>query len=219
MLIKSTNSSGFSLTEMMVALLIGSLLVGSSITILSSTSRHNHQTVSAIRLNQDLQGILEIISNDLRRAGYWSLAANDIESDSNNNPYMTTATDLKINNNCVLFSYDANNDGTLANLNSSNDERYGYRLRNNSVQARPSSGEFNCNSTSNDWESITDPASIVITQLNFTLSNVAVPTTNGSGTINIRNVDIAISGYHADTPQLTKTLTHHVRLRNDKFVP
>lgn len=213
-------AKGFSLVELMVALLLSSLLVGSAIAILSSTVRHSHQTVNTIRLYQDLESVVLLMSNDIRRAGYWSNVASDVDSNSNNNPYMAAATDLKINNNnCVLLSYDANNDGVLAALNSTNDERFGYRLRGTAVQARPSSGQFNCNSSDTNWEDITDRNSIVITQLLLTLANSAVPSGNNGGTINIRNVDVTITGHHVDNPAVSKTLTHRVRLRNDKFIP
>lgn len=217
--------AGFTLVELMVALLVSSMLVGSAIAILSTTVKHNHETINAIRLYQELQGTLELMANDIRRAGYWSNASNDIGSDTNTNPYMAAGTDISINgpNTCILMSYDANDNGILPALNTaSDDERYGYRLNGTAVQARPYDAPFVCTAAPGAWEDITDSKSIAITQLQFNNTNTAVDadgTGAGTATINIRNIDITITGHHVDAPNVSKSLTYHVRLRNDKFIP
>ena len=75
---------------------------------------------------------------------------------------------------------------------------------------------------SSTWENITDPNYITISQLQFSKTEDPVDVDgsgSGTATINIRNVGITITGFHVENSTVSRTLTYHVRLRNDKFVP
>jgi prepilin peptidase dependent protein B len=219
------HSSGFSLAELMIALVISTLLVGSALSIMSATFKSNKDTVNAIHLNQELQLAMDLMTNQIRRAGYWASAKNDIGKGTNTNPFMAPATDVTINaaKNCILFSLDTDGNGLIPTLNTTtDDERYGFRLSGTSIQSRPSSAPFSCTAAATTWENITDPKTIAITQLQFVLTDSAVDI-DGAGpdtsTIHVRNVDITITGNHLKSPSLSKTLTYRVKLRNDKYVP
>jgi septin family protein len=58
---------------------------------------------------------------------------------------------------------------------------------------------------------------IKITALSFTLTT-SVLTANGHN-LNIRTVNISLTGQLVSDSTVTKTITAHVRARNDKYVP
>lgn len=212
---------GFTFTELMVALVINFIIFAALITVFNNNLTHYNKTISSNRLFEQLQGAMLLMTSDIRRAGFWANAANDVGLDQNNNPFMTNAMDISINgsNNCILFGYDRNSDGALATISSSSDdERYGFRLMNGVLQARPPGASFACDAAATNWENVTDP-SITVTALTFTLNQTTLTTGPGvKGTI-IRSVDITLTGRLAADTTVTKTLTQHVRIRNDKFIP
>ena len=59
---------GFSLVELMVALVAGLVVVGAVLALVVSIMKSNRETLQATRLNQELRATLAVIANDLRRA-------------------------------------------------------------------------------------------------------------------------------------------------------
>lgn len=213
---------GFTFVELMIALVINALLFSALIAIFIANIRHYNKTINTNRLNQQLQMTLWMMSNDIRRAGYWGNANTDVGIDQNNNPFVSGTADISVNgsNNCILFTYDHDNNGTLPAISSNyDDERYGYRLNGQTIQTRPPGALFDCNAGSAVWENVTDPNIIQITSLVFTLTTKTVATGPSTTALITRSVDITITGRLASDTTITKTLTQHVRIRNDKFVP
>lgn len=62
-------AAGFSLVELMVAMVIGLVVIGAVIALVLSMIRANNQTIGATRLTQELRATAALIANDLRRAG------------------------------------------------------------------------------------------------------------------------------------------------------
>ena len=220
MLSKFKKSRGFTLAELMIALAINTLLFSGLIAIFVATLSHYRQTININRLNQQLQAVLDVMAADIKRAGYWANARNDINTNQNNNPFMASGTDLTVSGSCILLTYDKDSNGSLPAVNSAiDDERYGFRLNNGAVQARPPGAVFACNAAASAWENMTDTNVIQITALTFALTTKNVVTGPGSRGITMRSVDITITGRLASNNSITKTLTEHVRIRNDKFIP
>ncbi|MBI2383660.1 MAG: prepilin-type N-terminal cleavage/methylation domain-containing protein [Gammaproteobacteria bacterium] len=67
--------TGLTLVELMIALVLGLVVVGAGIRMLSTTLATNTATVRTTRANQDLRGAMTMIARDLVRAGSWGLAA------------------------------------------------------------------------------------------------------------------------------------------------
>jgi prepilin peptidase dependent protein B len=214
--------AGFTLVELMIALVINSLLMSGLIAIFVANLNHYNRVINTNRLNQQLESTLQIMANDIRRAGYWANAYTDIGTHQNNNPFMASGIDVTVNgsNNCILFAYDHDSNGTLPSINASNDdERYGYRLNGQAVQARPPGAAYDCNATASSWENVTDTNIVTITALTFTLTQKNVTTGPGTKGITMRSVDITMTGQLKSDATITNTLTQHIRLRNDKFIP
>ncbi len=214
--------SGFTFTELMIALAINALLLAALLAIFLANLDHYRKTMNTSRLNQVMQSSLDLMASDIRRAGYWANAGSDVGLHQNNNPFVASGLDISINagSDCILFAYDHDANGSLASISSaSDDERYGFRLINQTLQARPPGATFNCTAASSNWENMTDINFVQITNLVFTLTNYTLTTGPGTKGISIRNVDISITGRLTNDATITKTLTQHVRIRNDKFIP
>ncbi len=213
---------GFSLVELMVALAINAFLFIGLISIFVANMNHYNKVVDINRLNQQLEAALDLMGNEIRRAGYWANANADVGLDQNTNPFMTGVTDISTNvaNNCILFSYDHNMDGAIPAIGSGyDDERYGFRLNGQIIQGRPPGAAFSCSASANSWENMTDPNSINVSNLTFTLTQSTIVTGPGTRGLTMRSVDITITGALTKDSSITKTLTQHIRIRNDKFIP
>jgi prepilin peptidase dependent protein B len=213
-------SAGFTFPEMLAALVINTIIFGGLITVFLSNVNHYRITINMNRLNSQLQTAMLLMTNEIRRAGYWANAQNDIGSTTNNNPFMTSGTDISINGggNCILLTYDSNNNGSLPSITASaDDERYGFRLNGNVIQARSYGAAFDCNAGASEWDNITDSSVIEITALSFVMTTRTILTGPGGKGIIQRSVDITLTGRLTSNPTITKTIIKHVRIMNDKF--
>lgn len=219
MLTPKTSYAGFTFVELMIALVISTFVAVTLITLFLANVQHYQKSLNANKLNLQLEAVLDIMATEIRRAGYWSNAQSNVGVDANNNPFMAAATDIAVsNNNCILFTYDHNGTGTLPSLGTgSDDDRYGFQLSNNAIQERTNGATFVCPAT--DWENITDPNVVTITALTFTLNPVTYTAGPGARGLTSRSVDISVTGQLVSDATVTNTLTQHVRLRNDKFIP
>lgn len=236
---------GYNLIEIMIALLLGLFVIGSTLTIYISTVRGSSDTVKAARLNHDLEAAMTLMINDVRRAGYWGGAR--VGVNSNDNTFTSESgdvTNIKVRNladpatdltsgDCILYSYDANGNGTVEN-----DERYGFRFRNGSINMRLTGDPADpatCDGDQDRWEENIAGNEIVITGLSFDLSgskclNVTTSTSYnstcadvaagnlnpGNQVVETRQVSITLSGRLKNDATVTKTLTDFVKVRNDR---
>jgi type IV pilus assembly protein PilW len=213
--------SGFSLIELLVALVINIILLSALIAVFSSNVGHFNKVNNSDALNQQLESALQLMANDIRRAGYWADAKSDVGTGTNNNPFMAAGVDLNTDTaGCILFTYDYNKNNSLPSITSaSDDERYGFRLNNQTLQARPPGAAFDCSAAANAWENVTNPGIVRITALTFTKTETSIPIGQVNKTLLLRSVLITITGQLTSDASVTKTLTQYVRIRNDKYVP
>jgi prepilin peptidase dependent protein B len=215
-------SAGFTLTELLVALVINVLVLTSLLGLFIANLNHYTTAIATNRLNQQLQAVMQLMVSDIRRAGYWASSANLVGTDTNSNPFMAAATNESVGgtaNSCIIFTYDHASTGTLPSVSTTaDDDRYGYRLMNGAIQSRPWGATFSCGASATSWENVTD-ATVTITGLTFTLSTQTVTTGLGTSALTTRSVDISLTGALASNAAITKTLTQHVRIRNDYFTP
>lgn len=210
---------GFSLVELLVTLVIISLLVVSLVSVYLAAAQRTKGALNTARLDQSLQSIMIMMSNDIRRAGFWGNATSGIHTATNSNPFMTTDISI-VGGNCILLAYDQNGDGSLPAIGAgSDDERYGYRLSTNVIQARPSGASYSCAAAATAWENISDPNVLQITALSFVETDKTVLVGSGTPTMQIRSITITLTGRLTSDSSVTKTLTEQVRIRNDKYAP
>jgi prepilin peptidase dependent protein B len=225
--------TGFTLIEIMVALLIGLIIVGATFAIFITTITSSSDIAKSARLNHDLDSALALMVNDIRRAGYWSGAI--VGSDSRTNPFtQQNNTDLQIPSaGCVLYTYDANANGAV-----DADEYYGFQLSGTDVQMRSS----NIACGANGWQTLNiseGSEQVEVTLLTFTKSfkclrkragvadqsygttcDAAAAGGNlvaGDGVIESREIIIALEGRVKNDPAVTKKLAGSVKIRNNRI--
>lgn len=219
--LKKYSYAGFTLPELLIALVINILVIAAIVSVFVGNLNHYNNTLNSNRLNQQLEAILQFITADIRRAGYWANASSSLGTHTNPNPFMASGADLTIGagNNCILLTYDRDNNGSLPAITAaSDDERYGYRLNGTNIQSRPWGANFACNAAASAWENLND-STISITGLTFTLTTQTYTTGPGTRGLTMRSLDITLAGQLASDSTVSKTLTQHVRVRNDKYIP
>src|SRR5258708_6170770 len=82
----SDNQSGFTIAELLIALVINVVILMALISIFSTHVSNNTKIQKSNILNQQLETALELMANDIRRAGYWGNSTTDIGTNANNNP-------------------------------------------------------------------------------------------------------------------------------------
>jgi type II secretory pathway component PulJ len=96
------STRGFSLVELMVALVAGLVVVGAVLALVVAIMESNRETLQATRLNQELRATLAVIANDLRRAR----SVEDpltVAMAAGGNPYSAVSTAAA---GCVVYAYD-----------------------------------------------------------------------------------------------------------------
>ena len=97
-------NAGFSLIELMVAMVLGLIVIGSVIALVLSMIRANNQTIASTRLTQELRAVAALMSNDLRRAGgvIDPLTVATANGGNPNNPFAAIDTATA---GCIQYSY------------------------------------------------------------------------------------------------------------------
>ncbi|MDF1582800.1 MAG: prepilin-type N-terminal cleavage/methylation domain-containing protein [Methyloprofundus sp.] len=196
--IKANNikrNNGLTLIEIMIALLLGLIVIGGALSIYIATIRSSTDITNSARLNYDLDSVMQLMVNDIRRAGYWGGAITG--SDARNNNFTQAATDIQIRNiaapttavssgNCILYTYDADANG--ANEDPANpgfdtagtpvlivntNEYYGFRLNGTELEMRISGTAATAQSCgiNAEWNNITDENKVSISAMTFSDNN------------------------------------------------
>lgn len=202
--------TGLTLIEMMIAMVLGLFVVGVIITVFSTNVRSSTENIKMIRLNQELRGVMTLMSDELKRAGY--------SADPGEDDFME---DLNFTSTCARYSYDDNSDNTQdAN------ERFAFRLTGNIVEWSRDVTSTDC-STAGTWDDLTDPNLASITTLNFDLTGSA--NTNGETGLTALTTTTGVSVYEVtitltattDLPHSSdgndprRTVTETIRIRNE----
>ena len=112
---KSSRHRGFSLIELMVAMVVGLIVVGAVLALVVSIMKSNRQTLQSTRLNQEMRATLAVIASELRRA---RSVDDPLTQAVNANEYADVDTDTA---QCIRYGYfdviDDNNDGDPDNDN------------------------------------------------------------------------------------------------------
>jgi len=120
----ATRKNGFTLIELMIAMMLGIIVTGGGLSMYISTIRASADIAKSARLNYDLDTTMQLMVNDLRRAGYWRGAV--VSGDTTfllSNPFNASDATLNIREfanpgtatntgDCILYSYDNDIDGT-----------------------------------------------------------------------------------------------------------
>ncbi|MEO8524162.1 MAG: hypothetical protein ABI460_05555 [Caldimonas sp.] len=211
------SSSGLSLIELLVGTAIGLTIVAAGTLIVVSNVRENRALLIEARLMQDLRTAADIVTRDLRRAGYWAASASGVRDDDGRavvaNPYAAVMPDMAASDAVSLsFSRDASENGTV-----DSNEQFGFRLRNGAIELQL--GESN-------WQALTDPATLAVTTFSveprteetslasFCAEPCAAASTTCPPRQQIKSFAVAIAGRSALDASVRRSVQSAVRLRN-----
>jgi type IV pilus assembly protein PilW len=191
------NNKGLTLIEMMIAMVIGLLVVGTVITIFITNVRSFRDNVAMSKLNQELRGVMTFISDEVKRTGY--------SFDPEESAFMD---DLAVSADCIRYAYDEDADGVR-----DADERFGFQLNANAIEWANNNTAADC--STGTWEDITDTAIANITAFTVT-PNPLTPVLAGS--VEIYQLTVTISGQTtlSNNDVASRTITEVIRVRNDE---
>ena len=206
---------GLSLVELLVGVALGLFLVAGASTLFVSHLNNGRRLLLEARLNQDMRAAADLITRDLRRAGYWgnSLQGTSVigvSSTTTPNPYAAVTPGSS------TITYGFSRDTTEDNLQSGN-EQFGFNLVNGAIVMQIASG---------NTQVVTDPDTLTVTAFTITPTETAVDirdacaktcTGGGCPTITVRQYLVTITGRAARDATVTRTLQTRVRVRNDAF--
>ncbi|MEO8806626.1 MAG: prepilin-type N-terminal cleavage/methylation domain-containing protein [Burkholderiaceae bacterium] len=211
---------GLSLIELMVGLAIGLFITAVAGTLLASHVRENRSLLLEARLMQDLRTAADMITRDLRRAGYWAGATSGVWMAGTTgivaNPYAAIAPSSAASD-AASFRY--SRDGSENNSVDSNEE-FGFRLR---------SGTIEMLLGGSGWQALTDAGTLVVTRFSVTplLERIDLQavcskpcpagSTNCPPRQEVRSLAVLITGRSATDTLVTRSVRSQVRLRNDSF--
>ena len=239
------DQSGFTLPELLIALVLGLTLVGAIMTAYLTTLKSSGDNNEQAQLNHNLRASLDLILSDLKRAGGLgdeNLPATQatLQSLYANNAFMDSVSNLSLRScnganecSCVTYSYDEDGDN---NPYAGGMNHFGFKLSNTRLQIRTGSSVASggphpgCgyDAALNTWESLTED-DVQITQ--FTVSYI-----DGDGNvlaepsaINIPDGNPCVSGdtcieernlqvtISGTKDEFSLTVTGKVRVRNDRY--
>lgn len=247
MQLNGLKQQGLTLIELLIGLLVGVVVLGAASSAFLSSFSAQTDNLGLVRLNQDMRTMMDIMARDIRRAGFVTSEPAEYTSALIANPFFADDKDIRTldSNKCITYSYNFNEaaeqDASPKLAPTVDDsEHFGFRLSDGVLQMRKS-GTSNA-SCDGSWETITEP-DVEITQLKFELitdelnvtsmvtgtgddnSDGACSTGEGCKTcasgeacLYVRTVKIELGGRLKNDHDVSQTIQHQVRVRNDKFV-
>jgi type IV pilus assembly protein PilW len=213
---------GLTMVELLIGMAIGLFIVASATSLLTGNLRESRKLMIESRLMQDLRTAADVMTRDLRRAGYWAAANAGVRGDGAGallaNPYTdVTPVGAPADSTSFRFSRDATENNTV-----DSNEQFAFRLRNGAIELQLGAG---------NWQALTDVATLTVTEFSVTptveeisLANFcARPCPAGSaGTCpprqQVRSLAVVVSGRATGDARVTRSVRSQVRLRNDPIV-
>ena len=232
---------GVSLVELMVGIVVSLLIIAAAGATYLTTARTGRDAINSARLNVELRSAMDLMVEEIRRAGYSSVGGS---GNPFNNLVVATYTDLTVTGgNCIEFAYDNDGDGFV-----DADEFFGFRVVNGAIQMRnrTAGGGVVAACANGTWQPITDAAVVTVGQRNngaahFVLSyqclnsrtdatnagrcvpggatyNAAVATGTTVDLIETRTVAINMAGQLVSDAVMRMELGQDVLVRNHRIV-
>jgi len=162
--------AGISLVELMIGIVVGLVVLWGISSVYVNTARGSRTTTTANQLNQDMRAVMDIMVNDIRRAGFSGTSANSAA-----NPFAAATTNpvlanLGTNRDCILYSYDATHAGSTPGAVDAGVDFFGFQLTAGGVVQTLNSttlANTGTDCTTVGWENLTDERAITVTQLTF----------------------------------------------------
>lgn len=206
---------GLTLVELMVSIVVGLVVIGSTLTFTIATLRAYTENVTSTRLTQDLRTAMTLAVREIRRSGYDPTAVARVLSGKPTEGDVPT-----ISSNCVLYGYEAG----------VNTSKRGLRLNATSGALQAKHGaSVKCDDASG-WHDVTDPSILEINQFivrehvtpfcgsSYLVADTASPPNQilERGTGSVRNFSICIRG-RLRIGDVQRTIIDTVRVRAEEL--
>jgi type IV pilus assembly protein PilW len=168
------------------------------------------------RLSQDMRAAMDIVTRDVRRAGYWQnaqagswfygSASAVVSYDSTGYAAVAPASGPASSAVTYAYSKDADNVANPAT------EQFGVKQSGNTLQMKIGGGGY---------QDLTDPQTTNVTAFTVTPTVTTIPIScikpcaASCPTVQVREYAIALTAQAANDPTVQRTLRSSVRLRND----
>jgi prepilin-type N-terminal cleavage/methylation domain-containing protein len=182
----AARARGFSLVELMVAMVLGLIVVAAVVNLVMSIIRSNNQTIQSTRLTQELRATAAVVAADIKRA-------RSVDDPFRNpmvlggNPYRQVDTTTP---GCVRYSYYNSDPGIT-------DYFHAVSSANGAVvlSSGPTAADAVCGAGE---------------RLNSPFINISALTFVRAG----RRITINVTGSLVDNPDITRTLSHTIFIRS-----
>lgn len=144
----SARQRGFSLTEVLVALVFGGVIMLAAMQVYPALRRQSQTTLHYFRLDQQLHQVSAVLEKDLRRAGFCAATCQG-------NAVTLSQLPGEPANSCIIIAYDF----TRGSSGPRNRETFGYRLRAGAIETMV--GAQHC--SGNGWERLLEPRVVRVT--------------------------------------------------------
>lgn len=208
---------GLTMVELLVGMALGLFVTSAALLLLVARIQTHRAELLEGRLMQDLRVAIDVVTRDLRRAGYWNDAAKSMagsDGAGSANPYAAIAP-ASGSSETVYFSYSRGLRGGRA---VDDNEQFGFRLRRGTIEMQLGGGS---------WQALTDSNTLVVSAFSITpaLQEIALdalcaqtcPADEDDCRPRqvVRSLAVSISGHAANDPRVVRSIRTLVRLRND----
>lgn len=240
-MLSPNRQQGLSLLELLIGTVLGLMLLSAVLRFYLDTLSGSGTGLRMAHLQQQLRATMQVMRQDLRRAGYYGVQpGTDFLDQQRHNPFTdaddpakpaTQRNDIRLgqfegaqveaSDSCILYSYDLDADGALT-PSGSGMERFGFRLREGRLQMRYGGEAFDC--SQGLWHAVTD-LPVEITELRFELDSTGLHPDDseeacitGQPCLYVRAVGIRLAGRLQADPDIWMQLQDRVRVRNDRYL-
>jgi len=229
---------GLSIVELMVGITISLFILAGASMVLTTQLDSNRRLLLEAQLQQDLRTTADMISRDVRRAGYWGKAYCNVwpasRDDTANcpiaNPYNNMLPDAAPDGTPSL-EYERSTDAEDAGTYNREDNRVDgalYRPREHvGFQWNQAAGTIEYLVTAGNWQTLTDPAVMRVTQFTMVLNRRVLPVPcagagcqargpncDGPMSVQSRDLTFTIVARSKHDANVQRSLSETVRLRN-----
>lgn len=231
---------GFSLVELMIAITAGVIVVASVVVFAMASMKSNGDFVLSTRLTQELRNSLDLVTRDLRRAGYDDDALQFL-GNANTSPFARlrvediTESD-GTHSDCVLYAYDRTAAGGAKGvLNVDNGEARGIRRKQATVNGKtigvleygisasgvkPACGDTALNYTNvpvacvGTWCPLSDSRNLDIADFDITQNTQDLGNV-ASGQMKIRDLVVSMTGRLSASSDFVRRVETRVKIQAD----
>lgn len=234
-------AQGVSIVELMVGITISLFILAGATLVLTTQLDNNRRLLLEAQLQQDLRTTADMIARDVRRAGYWGksycnvwpASRDDLVNCAAPNPYNTiTPAAAPAPEGTTQLVYDRSTDAEGGATFNTDDgavdggaanrprERVGFRWN-------EGAGTIEYLVGANNWQALTDPAVLRVTQFNMTLNRQVLPVPcaaagcqargpicGGPVSVQSRDLSFTIVARAVHDANVQRSLRENVRLRN-----